>query len=298
MQKEWVTKREISQLAGMDSCLCGLRPLDFRCSVCRSAAVRGEACTPGHSSIRCQYGTLWPIRSMRLLALVICVTLVMSCGDASRVPKSRAIAYAKFVNLRVSDVPEMGTLVMGFLTLGGPPFGYCTTRVSKADRVVAAESPWFIRSGTGNNRVSITTPRLPIEAVHSVVYVMREASLARRNVAAAQGADAPACVARVRAREAQGRFIGHERYKLRIRATSLPFPLSGVEGYGLRVSGTVAGAAYHEKRRQPFYEDTFGFAVGSSEVILHAEGIVRPIPSSIERRLLSLLDARASIRQL
>lgn len=67
----------------------------------------------------------------------------------------------------------------------------------------------------------------------------------------------------------------------------MPFPIPGVAGYGLRVRSTVAGAVYHEKKRLAFYEDTFGFAVGRAEIVLHADGVIRPFPSATEQRLLS-----------
>jgi hypothetical protein len=130
------------------------------------------------------------------------------------------------------------------------------------------------------------------------VYVMREPGLASRNVAAARSASASACVARRRAREASGQFVGREPYRRQITASSLPFPLVGVAGYGLRVRGTFAAPVFHQKQRPAFYEDTFGFAVGPVEIVLHADGATRPFPSAVERRLLSVLYGRAKAHAL
>jgi hypothetical protein len=55
----------------------------------------------------------------------------------------------------------------------------------------------------------------------------------------------------------------------------------------------VAGAVCHEKKRLPLYGDTFGFAVGSAEIVLRADGVGRSFPSAQERRLLSVLYGRA-----
>jgi hypothetical protein len=193
----------------------------------------------------------------------------------------------------------METLVLGFQTADGPPFGNCAPRVGSLNEVVAQESPRFVRSlGKKYALVHGTLPRGPTEGVHSIVYVTKGANLARDNVAAARDRNALGCVARLRAREARGRFIDGEPYKRGIKVSSLFFPVPSVAGYGFRVSGTVAGAAYREKKRLPFYEDTFGVAVGSSEIVLHADSIVRPVSSAEEGRLLSLLYDRAKARPL
>jgi hypothetical protein len=235
-----------------------------------------------------------------LLMLAACSVLIAACGGdgSDAIAKTRAVAYGKLVNLRGGDVPEMRPLVSGFETNNGPPFGNCATQVDGTDKVVAVESPWFVRSrGNGHGRV-LTAPRPPAEGVHSVVYVMREPSLASRNVAAAQSADAPSCVERLSVRSMPRRFIGGEPYKRELEASSLPFPLLDVAGYGLRVHGTFAAALFHHKQRSTFYEDTFGFAVGSAEIVLYVVGVERPFPSIEERRLLSLLYGRTKTHTL
>jgi hypothetical protein len=79
---------------------------------------------------------------------------------------------------------------------------------------------------------------------------------------------------------------------------AIPFPLTGVRGYGLRVRGTFAAAAFHQKKREPFYEDTFGFSVGPAEIILYTVGVGRPFASAEEHRLLSLLHGRAQTHEI
>jgi hypothetical protein len=193
----------------------------------------------------------------------------------------------------------MDTLVPGFETNNRPPFGSCASHVGASDEVVAVESPWFIRS-TGQRRLhaGVIVGRPPVEGVHSIVYVMRRTDAANRNVAGARSASAPDCVRRLKVKEAQGRLISGEPYKRQITASSLRSPLSGVMGYGLRVRGTVAGAVYHEKKRLVFYEDTFGFAIGVAEIVMHADAVTRPFPSAEERRLLNLLYERAKMHQV
>lgn len=240
-------------------------------------------------------------RVVLLPTFAICVMLLAACGGGGNDPVTRpqALAFARTVNIRRADVPGMAVFVASFETNNGPPYSSCTTRVGPQGQVGAVESPWLLRSKRRlPSPVRFTTPVPPVEGVHSVVYVMREPVIASRNVASGRRAMAPACVARLRAKEASGRFIGHEPYKLGISALSIPFPLAGVAGYGLRVQGTIAAVFYRLKRRPTYYEDTFGFVVGSTEIVLSCVGVERPFPSAKERRLLDLLYSRVKAHTL
>jgi hypothetical protein len=237
---------------------------------------------------------------LSLLAFAACIALA-ACGgsDNGPVAEPRAIAFANMVNLRGDDVPGMGTLASGFKTRNGPPYGSCATHIGASDEVAGVESPWFVRSrGQRRLRAGVIVGTPPVAGGHSVVYVMRKSGVASQNVAAARRASVPDCVERLSVRDALGPVSGGEPYKRQIKASSLPFPLTGVAGYWLRVRGTVAGRVYHEKKRLSFYEDTFGFAVGPAEIVLHANGVVRPFPSAEERRLLFLLYERAKAHAL
>jgi hypothetical protein len=234
------------------------------------------------------------------LAVAMCCVLLAACGGGGGGPvaKTRAVAFADAVNLRGSDVPAMGAFVAGFETRNGPPFGSCTAHVGASDEVVAVESPWFHRFGGRRDAHIGVAVQPPVEGAHSVVYVMREPALASRSVASGRIAGAAECVTRLSAKEASGGVIGHEPYKLRIRGSAVPFPVAGVAGYGFRVQGTLAAALYHLKTRPAYYEDTFGFAVGPAEIVLHTTGVPRPFPWAVERRLLSLLYERAKAHAL
>lgn len=243
-------------------------------------------------------GPVW--RVVSVAASAICATLSVACagGGTGSVAKTRAIAFAWAVNLHLADARGMATLVAGGETKNGPPYSGCTTRVATADQVAAVESPRLVRY-QDKPRSRVRFALVPsVEGVHSVVYVLRDPAIARGNVASGRRAGVPECVTRRSAKESTGRFIGHEPYKLRISGSSIPFPLAGVAGYGLRVQGTLAAAVYHLKTRPAYYEDTFGFAVGPAEIVLHASGVGRPFPASEERRLLSLLYDRAKVHAL
>lgn len=232
------------------------------------------------------------------LAGAACGALISACWSSGPVVRTQAVAFANAVNLHTSDTPGMGTLAPGFVIETGPPFGSCTTRFDRSEEVVAVDSPWFLRS-RDQRQVRFGDPEHPpVEATHSAIYVMREAALASQNVSAARRAGAPACVQRSRARESSGRSIGRESYERQIQASSLPFPLRGVPGYGLRVSGTFAASLFHQRTRPVFYDDTYAFAVGPAEIVLHANGVGKPFSAAMERRLLSLLYRRAKAHAL
>jgi hypothetical protein len=232
--------------------------------------------------------------AVHLLVLSACSALVAACGGgATRVAKSRDVAFANAVNLRRADVPRMSAFVSGFETNGGPPFGACATSVhATSDEVVAVSSPRF-RGSSGLQRAVSTDGPPAVKAVHSIVYVMHNSDTAGRNVAALQDARVASCVKRLSVREAAGRVVRGEPYKRPISASSLPFPLSGIPGYWLRVDGTLAASLFGQKNRPTFYEDTFGFAIGRAEIVLYVVGVVRPVSLAVERRLLSVLYDRA-----
>jgi hypothetical protein len=238
--------------------------------------------------------------AVAIFAIGILGTMMVACGGTSEQgARVQALAFANAVNLRASDVPGMGMSVRGFQNHSKPPFDTCATHIRASDEVAAIESLRFVRSrGQRRLRAGVIVGKPPITGGHSVVYIMRDPRIARDNVAAATRTSAPACVQEMSAKETLGRGSGGEPYKRGIRAASLPFPLAGVAGYWLHVQGTVPGTAYHEKQRLPFYEDTFGFAVGPAEIVLHANGVAEPFPAVEERRLLSLLYGRAKAHAL
>lgn len=231
----------------------------------------------------------------------VCMVLICACGadSAEPVTKRQATAFGRMVNIQRSDVPGMAVYVAAFETWNGPPFGRCTTNVSEQDRVAAIESPWLLRSKRRlPSPVRFAMPVPPVEGAHSVVYVMRESSIASRNVAAGRRITTPGCLTKLKAKEAARRFVGREPYKLGITASAIPFPLARVGGYGVRVQGTLARSVYNLKVRPTYYEDTFGFAVGSAEIVLVVTGVERPFPFGEERRLLSLLYSRAKTHEI
>ncbi len=135
---------------------------------------------------------------------------------------------ASAVNLRGGDVPGMGTLVAGFETNNGPPFGRCATHVDVSNEVLGLESPWFVRSrGQRRLRAGVIVGRPPVAGGHSIIYVMSNSEIARDNVAAVRRASATDCVKRSSVSEASGRLVGGEPYKVQDRGFIATVPAFG-----------------------------------------------------------------------
>ena len=251
------------------------------------------------------------IRGMRhkcpaMLALAAIVVLVSGCGGGSgttgtaataasaTAANSRAVAYARAVNLRASDVPGMVSRVRE-RRAGAPPLGAAVARcdggVIRADEVVGIRSPRFRNQPQHQSGQGSASIRLSTEAVTSEVYVMRSEALAHKDVAAAISPRGRACLARVRKRAEAERLERH------VEVSALPVALAGTSAYGLRVSGVEVGEP-HSSSGAHIYSDTFGFAVGPAEVVLRATGMGHPVKSSTARRLLAVLYSRAKAHQL
>lgn len=228
--------------------------------------------------------------------MVLASALLAACGGSSRslLSKAQAEAFANAVNLRATDVPGIPQWASTLNNKAEPPFADCTTHITHFEEILSAKSARF-RRAREKPRSAVLIERPPIEAVRSAVYVMRESSTASRYTAAMRSPGTAACVQRTLIKDSSERLLEHETpYRREIHVTQLPLLLPrGANGYGLRVTGTLAGAVYHMKGRQKFYEDTFAFAVGPVEVVLYAVGVGRPFPTEEERHLLFVLYGRA-----
>ncbi len=218
-----------------------------------------------------------------------------STAASATAANPRAVAYARAVNLRASDVPGMVSRLRE-RRAAAPPLGAAVARcdggVLRADEVVGIRSPRFRnqpqqhRAGQGS-----ASTRLSTEAVTSQVYVMRSEALAHKDVAAAASPRGRACLERVRKRAEAEHLERH------VEVSALPVALAGTSAYGLRVGGVEVGEP-HTSSGTHIYADTFGFAVGPAEVVLRATGMGHPVKSSTVRRLLAALYSRAKAHQL
>jgi hypothetical protein len=250
------------------------------------------------------------------LFLAATAALLAGCGKSSRASTGTAnthvtaqdITYADAINLRAADVPG---LVGAKLTRQRPtrsgPFGTemetCDGGVVGAGAVIGISSQRFRRSNERHGHVlSFSDTLLPIESVHSAVYILRSAALAFQDFTAANSARARACLKHlILSEDATTRREGashSEPLFAQVEASSLPSPLRGVSGYGLRITAALAIEAPGTEGRSKYYEDSFGFVIGRTVITLNTTGDPQPFPSASERRLLSLLYCRAEAHKL
>jgi hypothetical protein len=197
-------------------------------------------------------------------------------GHSSNVTRAQAVAFARSVNLRARDVPEMhaffgrednGELVRFELI---PQHG-CGA-IDRGERI-DVNSPIF-SLGHG-----YPTP-LPAEGLHSRIQVMRSSGEQERDFAAR------ACDVR-RSESKRGAA----------REIDLPSPLPGIRVHAVR-TWQVAPRYMFARANITRYSDRFTFSVGPAEVILSVAGAPHPPRAELERRLLSLLYRRAAAHKL
>jgi hypothetical protein len=267
-----------------------------------------------------------PLRIATVVVFTAIGGLASGCGTSapastsenapvSKVQVSSARAYARAINLRAADVPGMTDRVT-IVTLGGrsipavvqKPEGEtngeslgiviagCVSAGHSAGVVAGMSGTLFHRPRPEQHVDGTTLYVLPVETVQSTVYVMQSAALAREDVATIGSAGVRACIKHQRTHHDKT-YVGNEPDKSQIQVSSLPSPLQGVKVYGMRISGTLAAAFTGDRVRPPFYDDTFSFAVGATEIVLRVTGAPHA-PTPTERRLLALLYSRAKAHKL
>jgi hypothetical protein len=249
-------------------------------------------------------------------------SLASGCGTSTpaRAPVSKAQAraaraYARAINLRAADVPGMTDLVPR-LNLGpfsipagiqkpegetnGESLGIvipgCVSAGNSAGVVAGMSGTLFHRPRPEQHVDGTTLYVLPVETVQSTVYVMQSAALARQDVATIGSAGVRACIKHQQAHHDKT-YVGNEPDKSQVQVSSLPSLLAWVKVYGMRVSGTLAAAFTGDGVRPPFYDDTLGFAVGATEIVLRVTSAPHA-PTPTEQRLLALLYSRAKAHKL
>ncbi len=157
-------------------------------------------------------------------------------------------------------------------------------------QIIGIESQRFQRDNARHEGSAFSDSLLPIESVHSTVYLTETASLASKEMSAIESGRAHACFRRD--------FFGastetKEPLMTNVAIDQLPAPLPGVRSYSLRATTRLAINVPGATGRSNYYEDTLGFVIGRALIMLHTTGDPQPLPSTVERRLLSLLYHRA-----
>jgi hypothetical protein len=117
-------------------------------------------------------------------------------GAGLSVVQQRALAYARAVNMRASDLPLLVGDRRGERVAKSYPFAKCGRGISHVGEVLGVFSrelgSKMERWRGGFHILSL----FPIERVGSAVYVMQSAGIAARDLAAARGAEIRACIKR------------------------------------------------------------------------------------------------------
>ena len=227
-----------------------------------------------------------------LIALqFVCASAMLGAGCGSGVSKSylgasaRAVALANAINLRQADVPGLAGQFERDRKARSGPLGNCDE--ASARGLVGFLSQRFSRAGT---RV------LPTKSVSSAVFFMASETQAVRELAALGSSRARACiqhdVERTITKGERARtepFLATPVEVLSLAPLLRPLPVAGMR----RIARLAITSRFGDGRSK-LYLDQCGFVVGRVLVTLLAVGSPQPLPLVTERRLLALLDSRAT----
>jgi hypothetical protein len=207
--------------------------------------------------------------------------------------KAQAVALARAVNLRASDVP-----------------GFKASSEEKAHesaaekrleqemlKCVGASSLSGLGASLGGKALAEARSKdfklqrgIVNLSVHSEVSVARSARVAGKDLSALRGSRVKACLSRYlnlffKTSLPRGTSIG----PVSIQSGTPPAP--GAAGsFGWRIGATFTVG----RIPVPFYFDILSFAYGPAEVTLFSSGLPEPFPAKAQEHLFSLLVARAS----
>jgi hypothetical protein len=216
-----------------------------------------------------------------------------STGTEKLRTKSQAVAFARAVNLRASDVP-------GFRISSEHENEHKTAAEKRLEHemlgCLGAPSP---KEERAKELAEVKSPELKLEhgladeTVDSSVSVARTAVTVAKELATINSAHARACVSRYFNLIFKGKaFHGAHIGPVSIASGTPPAP--GATGsFGWRISATISTTINTHSIAIPFYFDILGFVDGQAEVSLMSSGVVEPFPAATEERLFSLLLERA-----
>jgi hypothetical protein len=207
----------------------------------------------------------------------------------------QAVAYAHVVNLRVSDLPGFKLALAGESEHGDAPSGPVPRPVEECDG-----GPVVNGASRGAASPLFQKQSVQIQTIMSVVYTMRDPSIASAYIAAADDRRGLGCLQReeVRKRAASGL---HQKSEV----VALRSPLAGAPVSGVRVLTCPPGSQPCETRRVRSFADRLWLAAGPYVValfyIVPAENEAKgpdPLALPVERHLIALLYNRAQAHKL
>lgn len=221
------------------------------------------------------------------IALAAVPIALFGCGTGGSasanapISKSEAPGYAKNVNLRASDLPEMtvsGSEHEAAKSGGSPALARCLGEPALNSDIAKIKSPSFRAAAPGH-----------YEEISSTVELQPTQALAQESDRAALSARGLRCLSRLLPREVSSSpttSVSHVSVK------RLSRPLPSVSGsFGLRIAASVGPR--NSTRRLPLFIDLYGFASGNAEIGLMTVSSPRPISAYLPSRLLATLYGRA-----
>ncbi len=215
-----------------------------------------------------------------------------AAGAARPLTKAQAIAFARAVNLRATDLP-------GFRV--APPEHEHETPAEKrleGEMLRCAGAP-SAKAEHAKELAEVKSPELKIEhdgiadSVSSSVGVARTAATTAKELAAIHSAHARVCVSHYLDQLFKGKAYQGAHFSPFSIASGTP-PAPGTTGsFGWRISATISTTVNTHRIAISFYFDILGFVYGQARVSLFSTGVVEPFPAAIQQRLFSLLLGRA-----
>jgi hypothetical protein len=198
--------------------------------------------------------------------------------------RSRALAFARAVNLTPDDVPGFAASEKRNRSSSGEK------RLERQMLRCAGLSGGSAKALVEQSSKDFRLKRQIIDfSVSSEVAVQSSAAQAQKGLAAIRSAHVRGCFSRYLQRIFKGeRVKGATAGPVTIQSGTPPAPgASGSFGWRVTASFSVHGI------KLPIYLDFLGFVDGPSEVTLLSSGLLRPFPASVQQRLFALLLARA-----
>jgi hypothetical protein len=201
---------------------------------------------------------------------------------AASVTKAQALTFANDVNLTAADVPGSATTAPAKEEGPRPndvTFARCTGGLSPDVAVLDRDSAKLRVAGSELGSSAVVYPT---------------SAQATENFDAVRARRGQACLRRLLTEDLNKQASDGAHYSA-TTLTTLPSVLSGgQQSFGVRVAVTIS-VPTHKTR---VFIDAYDVLVGPAEVNLTVVRTEQPPPTTIERRLFSLLDARAEYHEL
>jgi hypothetical protein len=206
------------------------------------------------------------------------------------IARARATSYAAAVNLKRSDMSGMSVskpesdLVAP--TRSTEELARCAGEIDPDAMVLDGRSPTFAGVFNGEH-----------ETISSNVEVLPSAALTRQHFSAQDSRRALSCLTRTVRRELEAQD-GTRVHFGRVSVSRVPTPTNIPNSEAVRISVPILGVPGQIANEPTYYIDALAFISGASEVAITATAFPRPVPSSAEHSILSLLYHRATAHPL